>query len=589
MKLFKIIKNSVAYLLLCAVILGGLCSCIESIEKTTDFTFLSPNYNSTAQSIEKTGGIFPSETDSFVPDYLIEPTNQEAPFFESILPQINANIETNNNHSVNRYFDTLPKANNPENFQGLNSTQYANINGKTVTVESFYRVHGESLYDPNCGMGLLLYQCIQYKLKHPNADVKVTFSSYRTSVSASVCVIPKSKYYGYMRSLFGTNYDEHGFVRISYMLVEAARMGIEVTMINQRPSYATDQYNATTDSYKSRKHIDFKKYFSAALPTECYNSFVGEGKKVADYFNIVNVEWTIDDDDINMHHLKSLCVSHYIATDGTEHESAVYFGSPNLDENDYLGRNGNTYSQSGVIVSDHEDIYRVHYNYNMLLAQYGYQEGMQELRMVMADLNNEQIPLIKSGRGDEIHADEQIVYLGTESDQIFELYFTPQGGGADTWTEDFNPICKYISKLARSTGYIEYTNLQYGYGRSYMGYMMERMLEKAFCSNPNPENKFTVRVTGFDTQAIKQLEHGTEIGYRQITNSDKIHAKDFLLSYEEGGKRHYVSIMTSCNLYMIAFNYRSNSILVIHETEDIGNDYYTGFGEKFSSGMIVHQ
>ena len=37
---------------------------------------------------------------------------------------------------------------------------------------------------------------------------------------------------------------------------------------------------------------------------------------------------------------------------------------------------------------------------------------------------------------------------------------------------------------------------------------------------------------------------------------------------------------------MIAFNYRTNSILVIHETEDTGNDYYTGFGEKFSSGMI---
>ena len=529
---------------------------------------------------------FPSETNAFVKDYLIGATDQGSPFFEKIMPQIAANIKENNTHSVTKYYDALPLANNPENFQGLSSSRYENINGKTVTAESFYRVYGDSLHDPNCGMGLLLYQCIQYKLKHPDEDVKVTFSSYRTSVTASVCVIPDSKYYGYMRSLYGTNYDEQGFVRISYMLVEAARMGIEVTMINHLPSYGTKQYDPESDKTKTRNHINYKKYFNAALATECYNSYVGEGKKVSDYLNIVNVDWTIDDQHINMHHLKSFSASHYLATDGTEHTSAVFFCSANLDENDYLGRNGNTYSQSGVIISDHDEIYRVHYNYNMLLTRLGHREGMQELRMIMADRNNEQIELLRSGRGNEIPTDEQIVYLGTENDPVFELYFAPLGGGVDAWNEEFNPICKYISKLPQSTGYIEYANVQYGYGRSYMGYIMERMLEQAFCNNPNPENKITIRINDFDTKAIQKLEVGSEIGYRYITDSKRMHAKDYLISYEEDGKRHYVSIMTSCNLYMMAFNYRSNSILVIHETEETGNSFYTGFGEKFTSGMI---
>ena len=530
--------------------------------------------------------VFPSETNSFVKDYLIGETDQSSPFFDTILPQIAASIKVNNTHSVNKYYDGLAVANNPENFQGLHSTKYENINGKTVTAESFYRVYGESLNDPNCGMGLLLYQCIQYKVKHPDEDVKVTFSTYRFSASAAVCVIPESKYYGYMRSLFGTNYDEQGFVRLSYMFVEAARMGIEVTMINHLSSYATKQYNASTDSTKARNPINYKKYFNIALETECYNSYVGEGKKVSDYLNFVNVDWTIDDQQINMHHLKSLSVSHYLATDGSEHTSALFLGSPNLDENDYLGRNGNTYSQSGVIVSDHDDIFRVHYNYNMILARLAHQEGMQELRMIMADLNNEQIALIKSGRGDEIAPDEQIVYLGSENDDVFELYFAPLGGGVDAWNDEFNPICKYISKLSESTGYIEYTNVQYGYGKSYLGYMMEQKLAQAFCNNPNPENKITIRIDDFDTSAIQKLEIGTEIGYRFITDGDKMHSKDFLISYEEDGKRHYVSILTSCNLYMMAFNYRSNSILVIHETEDIGGDFYTGYGEKFTGGMI---
>ena len=217
---------------------------------------------------------------------------------------------------------------------------------------------------------------------------------------------------------------------------------------------------------------------------------------------------------------------------------------------------------------------------------FGHQEGMQEMRMVVTDLNNEQIALIREGKGDQIPADEQIVYLGTESDKIFELYFAPLGGGVDAWNEDYNPICNYIGKLTTSTDYIEYTNLQYGYGKSYMGYVMEQLLAQAFCNNPDPENKITIRITGFDTEAIRALKLGEEIGYRNITDSAKIHAKDFLLSYEEDGQRHYVSIMTSCNLSPMAFSYRSKSILVIHETEETGNSFYTGFGEKFSSGMI---
>jgi hypothetical protein len=205
----------------------------------------------------------------------------------------------------------------------------------------------------------------------------------------------------------------------------------------------------------------------------------------------------------------------------------------------------------------------------------------------MTDLNNEQIPLILAGRENEIDPDEQIVYLGSETDSVFELYFTPLGGGTDAWNNDFNPICKYMSKLPQSEGYVEYTNLQYGYGRSYVGYIMERMLEMAYCNNPNPENKITIRINDFDTEAIKKLKLGTEIGYRTIADGTRIHAKDSLLSYVENGKRHYVSILTSCNLYMIAFSYRTNSILVIHETEDTGSDFYTGFGEKYSSGMIT--
>ena len=532
-----------------------------------------------------TPGVFPSETNSFVKDYYVEATDQKSPFFEKILPAIAASVKANNKHSISPYYDKMPLANNPENFQGLGSTTYANINGKTVTAENFYRVSGDSLYDPNYGMGLLIYQCIQYKLKHPEEDVKITFSSYRTSATASVCVLPESKYYGYMRSLYGINYDEHGFVRISYMLVEAARMGIEVTMVNQLPSYAVKQYDPDQDKLRSRNHIDFKKYFNAALKTDCYDSYAKD-KKVSDFLNFVAVDWTVNDQTANMQHIKSASVSHYLATDGTEHTSAVYFGSANLDENNYMGCNGNGSSQSGVIVSDHNDLYRVTYNYMQLMAKYPDQEGLQELRLLAQRMNEEQIALINSGKGNEIPKDEQIVYLGSESDPIFELYFTPLGGAVDAWDAVHNPISKYASKLPSSTDYVEFIWNEFGYGKCYMGYALSKVLEAAYCDNPNPENKISLRVTGFDTEAIQALEEGKDIGYRSIKDGTAIHSKDIMMSYEENGKRHYVSIMTSCNYYTIAFNYRTNSLLVIHETEDTGNGFYKSFGQKYSYGMI---
>ena len=586
----------ITVILICVMSLGG---CLPLAEALSAQNAGNGNANSGGVSVENAGSsttletdpdapVFPSETNSHVKDFLIDETDQTSPFFESILPAIAENIETNNTHPINKHFDEVlnDRVENDRNFQGLGVATYENINGKTVTSEPFYRVYGESYNDPNYGMGLMVYQCIMYKLAHPEEDVEITFSTYRTSATAAVCVIPESKYYGLMRSLFGTNYDEHGFVRISYMLVEAARMGIKVTMVNQLPTYGTYHYNEAIDQIKYRNHIDYVDYFEAALKTECYDKFVGEGKNVSDYLNFVVVDWLIDDQTQNMQHVKHLSVSHYLATDGTEHTSGLYYCSANLDENDYLGRNGNSYSQSGVIISDHDELYRVNYNYIMLLIKYKYQEGLQELRFQTAELSEKQIALLKAGRGNEIPQDEQIVYIGTESDKIFELYFTPLGGSVDTWDTVNNPICNYIDRMENSEDYIEFVCNQYGYDRAYFFYMIERKLENAFCGNPNQDNKISVKIDGFDTSYLWSLELGKDIGYREIGSSYRIHAKDFMISYKENGERNYVSIMTSCNLYMLAFYYRTNSILVIHETEQTGNEYYKAFGEKYSYGMI---
>ncbi len=528
---------------------------------------------------------FPSETNAFVADYYLEPINQEKPFFEQVLPEIRKNIKEHNKHTVTPYYDAFPLANNPENFQGLGSTTYANINGKTVTAEAFYRIPNEALCDPNNGLGLLVYQCIQYKLAHPEEDVKITFSSYRTSATASVCVIPESKYYGYMRSLYGTNYDEHGFVRISYMLTEAARMGIEVTLVNQLPSYGKNQYDPAQNKTRYRKHLNYETYFKQALESDCYEKYA-PGKKVSDFMKYTRVGWNVEDKTSDMQHLKSCTVSHYLATDGTEHGKSVFFSSSNLDENDYRGANGHNGSQSGVIVSDHDELYRVTYNYTQLMYEYRAKEDLFELRKYMNEENERQIALLQQGKGDQIPSDKQIVYIGTENDPVFELYFTPFGGSSDTWDMVHNPIAKYVNKLLSSKDYIEFVWNAAGYGTCNLGYTMEKVLEKAYCENPDVNNKIAIRATDFVAGEIENLSLGRQIGYKSIKKGNGIHAKDIILSYEENGLRHNVSLLSSCNFYMVAYNYRTNSMLVINETEKSGGDFYEIFGEKYSYGML---
>lgn len=566
--MMKKLRNTLFYILACTVVLvGGI-----TLARAAEF-------------------VPPSETSAFVTNYLIGETDVDAPFFEEILPLIRKNIKEYNKHTVTPFYDKFDVLNNPENFQGLGHTTYANINGKTVTAEALYRYENEGKCDPNVGLGIMIYQCIQYKIAHPEEDVEIWYANYRTSVTYSVCVIPESKYYGYGRVLFGTNYDEQGFVRLSYMLAEAARMGIKVTLVTQLNSYGRDQYDPTqSDNLKYKGIIDHEKYFTAASETDCYNKYA-PGKKVSDFLYFGKVGWNVEDKTSDMQHVKGAAVSHYLATDGTEHGKTIYMGSSNLDDVDYRGANANNGSQSGVIISDHDELYRITKNYFQLMYDYRGQEDMFEFRKIVNQRNEEQLKLILSGKEHLIPEDEQIVYLGSKTDKVFELYFTPLGGSVDVWDTVMNPLCKYVDKLQYSEDYIEFIWNISGYSDCNLATTLNNVLDNAFSSNRNVNNKLAIACHSSDQYAalkdtLSDLNLGTEIGYRVIKDQGRVHAKDMFVSYVEDGERHNVSLLTSCNYYPIAYNYRANSFLVINETEKTGGNFYNILTDRSSFGLI---
>lgn len=509
----------------------------------------------------------------------------EMPFFEYY-----DSIPADNETSIDCWFDTLPPTDNTSNFCSLNTSVYENINGKTVYVDSFYRDNGDSLKDPNFAQGILLYQCIEYKMAHPEEEVYIDYTEYRMSVTASVCVKRDSKYFGYMRSLFDCEYDSHGFVRIAFMLIEAARLGIHVTFVPQLNSYGVNQYSETTANniaYKSA--LSYNTYFNGSINRNCYSGYAAE-KKVSDYFTFAKCNWLVSDNgNTDMMHTKMCAVSSYRDYLGNDYSSGVFITSSNLDDNDYLGRNGNTGTQSGIVISNHDEIWNVAHNYVNKLKDYCGAEQSIIFRDIMGITNKNQFDLILQGKWNEIPSSERLVYLGSESDNIFEFYFTPLPGSVGVWNTDYNPYSKYFTDFSQSTDYIELIWCVPEYTQSNIfARTIEELVIEAYHKNLNPENKLVLHLPGYEkAYAYNDLEVGKDIGYYFIGNVQSyVHSKDTIMTYEKDGIRYYTSIITSCNFHLGALYYQSNQFLIIKETDITGHDTYDTMKHAMSYGRV---
>lgn len=482
-------------------------------------------------------------------------------------------------------------------FGGRSAYIYKGINDKDVTVETFFINQNEAENNPNIGQAVMLNGAIRYKQAHPDEEVYASITSFHFSVVASVCLDSSSPNYLKMKSLYDKDYDDEGYVRIAYLPIKAAMIGINVIVIGQIDA------SAVMDSYSTwAGDVSFEEYFTGHLNDETNIS----GKKVSDYLTFRVAKWTSygDKSATDMMHLKSSSVSNYRDVDGVDHGCALWLGSTNVDGIDYRGYNGNNNTQSAVIVTDHNQMRNVLWNYTKLIAEYCGQEDIYEFRHLMNIKNKEQIDLINAGKASEIASDEQIVYLGTEKDSVFELYLTPLGDSVNEWDSTYNPYCKYIEKLLPSVSGNNGVTFSWATAKfvddSAFSDAIVQILVEAFKNNKNVDNRLflhlpywsddpTVDVSSkrFDYTIFDSLVVGQDIAFKKFGASQGVHAKDFQLSYVENNQRQYVTVLNSLNFHQGSAYYQTNSFLVIKENETVGNNVYVDFGKLQSEGAIV--
>ena len=513
--------------------------------------------------------------------------NSDTPFFNEYFDS----FEPDNVTSIDRWFDTLPQTTNYSNFCSLGTSVYENINGCTVTVDAFNRAFLDSLNDPNYAQLMLVYQCIQYKVAHPNAEVSISLSTYRLSVTASACLKRNSIYFGYMRSLFEEEYDTHGFVRLAFMLVEAARMGIYVTLVPHLNSYATNQYSSTNSKgYAKRDEPSYDVYFKDCLSKQCYSKYA-TNKKVSNFMTYKRIKWNVDDyGGTDMMHAKICAVSNYIDYLGVEHSSSTFFTSSNIDANDFLGRNGNGWSQTGVIISDHDEIFNVSKNYISVLSKYVEAYQAEIFRVKFKEMVNNQFAEIKKGNYFLIPKGERVIYLGTSNDSVFELYFSPLSGGYASWDINLNPYAKYITEFNNGSGPYVFTWNSASYGMTkFFRETIEDIICKKFHENPSVDNRLYIHLEGFTkSYEYDDLIVGENIGFKLIEyDVTRVHSKDMIFSYQKDNISHFVSIISSCNFHDGALWYQANHNLIIHETENVGHSFFDNLGSATTKGCIV--
>lgn len=459
-------------------------------------------------------------------------------------------------------------------YRSRSETVYHNINGKDVTVYGLYRDYQESGNNPNFSQALMLYQCIKYKDKYPDKDVYITIQSFHFSIAAAACVDPEKADYGHMKNIYGADYTSDGYYRISYLLVEAAKKGIEVTVIGQLDAAGTTQEEGWLPDYS------FAEYFNSHLSDDAYIS----GKKVADYMDFRFCDWRSygDKSAADMMHNKICTVSNYIDNSGAEHGAAIWTGSINIDGINHLEQNGHDSIQTGVVITEHEEIRRVMYNYARFMLDYCGQEDIVPFRAEAISRTTNQIKLITEGKSEQIPKDEQIVYLGTENDDVFELYFTPLGGSFSTWDPINNPYVKYIAAMlnaASGEDYIEFIWNNAKYNQTFeLADMIVEAVAHAFKINNNKNSLLHMQLPGIDTSAFDTLVAGENIGIKSVNQTSlAYHIKDLQLSYVENGERIYVTILNSLNFHEGAMYHQTNTILVIKEHTHIGNSFYSQY------------
>jgi|GEM_PF-1647812 len=581
------IKERVGYSLLAALTLVGSNACFSSASRATNVVeplfSVSVKGDNTVDRVEANdmcGLQVPNElnpgTDELLPKHSL---SSDANDFLKSLTASDEEYEYYANKEVVFDYDGYERTESTNDFLSRGERTFEGINGANVTTHLYYGTSYCRADQPNVGLGLLLYKAIRYKLAYPDLENEISISSFRYSIIAGINLLKSSPYYGLMKSMPDDAMDRDGFVRFSYLVLFAAKIGIHVNLIQQIEAYS--DYGT---------EILAEDYYPLYLDEPCSAAHGLGDKKIGDFLHYKQCKWVSYEGKsaTDMYHIKCLAAEHYLDDEDQPHDYALFTSSANLDGINKNGSAGNTGSQTGLLVLNHEYLYLAARNFIKFSQAYCDQDDVHDFRVAFKRVIAEQRSTILS-EGYAGMKDSMMVYLGTESDKVFELSFAPFDTDFTSWNTT-NPFCKYVDKLSKSKSHIKFyaTNPKFDYGFDFLNVFFQR-LSKAYkvvrAKEEIDKNALFISSASEPPKCIESLEVGKHLGKKGIRQNNN-HQKDMYFEYEEDGKRCSAILFSTLNWHMGAFFYQANSALVVRENEDTGFDLSNEFRTLYNTYEI---
>lgn len=513
----------------------------------------------------------------------VYPTSVDLPVFEEERHQLLTNL-TDSTEECSYYL------NKPVNFDyaGYGPTSYGdeflshqkktyNVNGKNVDSYLLYVPNMHNTNHPNVSMGILLYKAILHKLANPTVENEVTITSFHFSIIAGVNLLPSSPYYGSLKSMPDEVMDKDGFVRFSYLVYFAAKIGIKITVIPQIVGYS--DYG---------EEIEPADYFVPHLEDSCSVKMGLSDYKIKDFMSFKLFEWVSygDKSAADMMHLKSLTVKHYLNQEGQTVDYGIFSSSSNLDGVNRNGVSGHTEGQTGILITNHEYLYLALRNYSYLMGEYCGKFDPAKFRMEFLKKCNEQKEIIKT-EGYQNIKDEMVLYSGTENDSVFRMYFSPYSDEPNTWSDD-NPFCYYVDKLRASNGPIKtfWTNPKFETNNAFFNNFVKRLANAYTVARPSVnanQSVLCVQSGALKVDMFKDIIVGKHVIKKDLQVRSGSHQKDFIFEYEEDGEQVTSVLFSTANNHFGAYFYQINSLIIVNESanqlESIAHKMMLLYGE----------
>ena len=539
-----------------------------SLEATTSVTCESTETETETESETVTETETETETEPPVKVEGMKPadTVTDTSFLESVFFALDVEKE----EFISAAYNKLPRVQSKQRMSALlsrNTAFYKDAVGKKVLADAYYCAEGEEYGTNEAAVGLLLYSSIIYKIENPQAAVSISFTSSDIDVETAVCVVYQSRYFGYVRNLEGegNEYDGNGFIRISYMLVEAAKMGIDVKVVSL-----------------TGEKDDFTLYINRGLESKCYNKYA-KGKSVSDYLTLETVKWSEEGAGESMS-LTALAVSAYTDRFKDKYvDGAVFISGDGLGGVDENGKRET--SCSGVTVTGHKEIYNVTKNFISLLGKYSGEGEFDSFKKVLNERNAAQTEMFAQGDQAKIPEKERIVWLGDENDSVFKLCFSVGEGSAySLYEREITAFADSLEKHPDESRILLLNGSSYKEGSALLA-KVSGAIDSAFAENKNSANRLSLTVKGYKNEKLSSLTEG-DIGY--MSQSDAGAGSDeLLMSYVTEDGRVYVTILSS-PLMEDGAESRVDMLISVSENETLGDSFFMAIGNE-SDGECIKE